>query len=124
MSTLEAFFADLERDPQDWPLRGVLADWYEDNGRPELAECLRWMIRKRKRPHHRVKGTYVWFNADANQDLSGDDPESDLPGAVYKRVAGGLEQGGHKSFPSLRAAEESFQAAWLAARRQGWKAGD
>jgi hypothetical protein len=50
------------------------------------------------------------------------DPESDLPGAVYDLLVGGEEKGSHKSFPDPRAAEESFQAAWLAARERGWRA--
>jgi uncharacterized protein (TIGR02996 family) len=122
MSMLEVFFADLTRNPEDWTMRGVFADWHEDNGRPAQAECLRWMIRRRKRPYHGSSKVYTWFNADTiDPDLG--DPESDLPGPVYKLLGGGEESANHKSFRTLQAAEEAFQAAWVAAREQGWDPG-
>jgi hypothetical protein len=119
MTILEQFLNDLGTTPEDWNLRGVVADWAEDNNRPELAECLRWMIRQRKRPYHGASATGTWFNAETVSEGLGD-PESDIPAAVYRSLEGGKEVANHKSFPSLRAAEESFQAAWAKARAGGW----
>jgi hypothetical protein len=121
MPMLETFFADLEKNPEDWKVRGVLADWYEDSGRADLAGCLRWMVNHKKRPYHGSSKVFTWFNADTVEPGLGD-PESDIPGAVYQLLSGGEESANHKAFPNLRAAEEAFQAAWSAARQQGWKA--
>jgi hypothetical protein len=119
MSILDQFLEDLQKAPEDWSLRGVIADWGEDNNRPELAGCLRWMIRKRKRPYHGASGAATWFNAETvAQDLG--DPESDIPAAIFNLLEGGEEVANHKSFPSLRAAEEALQAAWKKACDAGW----
>jgi hypothetical protein len=119
MSILEQFLEDLAKAPEDWKLRGVVADWAEDNHRPELAECLRWMIRKRKRPYPGATGRATWFNAETVAPDLGD-PESDIPSAVFVLLEGGQEIAHHKAFPSSRAAEESFQDAWAKARARGW----
>jgi uncharacterized protein (TIGR02996 family) len=117
---LEAFFEDLAEKPEDWQVRGVFADWCEDNGKPELAECLRWMIRRQKRPYHGSGTSFTWFNADTIRAGMGD-PESDLPGRVYDRLSGGTQVANHRSYATLREAEEALYAAWEAARKKGWK---
>jgi hypothetical protein len=119
MSILDQFLQDLADKPDDWNLRGVVADWAEDNNRPDLAECLRWMIKHNKRPYPSSSGGATWFNAETISTGLGD-PESDIPAALFGLLQGGQEVAHHKSFPSLRAAEESFQAAWTAARARGW----
>jgi hypothetical protein len=121
MSILDQFLNDLAGTPEDWALRGVLADWAEDNSRPQLAECLRWMIRRQKRHYHGSSGGGTWFNAETIAEGLGD-PESDIPAAVFTQLEGGNEVANHKSFSTLRAAEEAFQAAWVKAREKGWKA--
>jgi hypothetical protein len=120
MSILDQFMKDLAGAPEDWSLRGVIADWAEDNNRPQLAECLRWMIRQHKRPYHGSSGGGTWFNEDTIAEGLGD-PESDIPAEVFTRLEGGNEVANHKTFLTLRAAEESFQEAWLKARGEGWK---
>jgi hypothetical protein len=119
MSILDQFLEDMARAPEDWNLRGVVADWAEDNQRPDLAECLRWMVRAHKRPYHGASGGATWFNAETVAEGLGD-PESDIPAVLFKLLEDGKEVANHKSFPSLRAAEEAFQAAWAAARTRGW----
>jgi hypothetical protein len=119
MTILDQFLEELGQGPDDWKLRGIVADWAEDNNRPELAECLRWMVRLRKRPYHSTAGGATWFNVETIAEGLGD-PESDIPAAVFAILEGGKEIANHKSFPSLRAAEEAFQAAWAKARAQGW----
>jgi uncharacterized protein (TIGR02996 family) len=119
MTILETFLDDLGRAPEDWDLRGVAADWAEDNGRPELAECLRWMVRQKKRPYPGVPAPSSWFNGE-KVDPELPDHESNLPAAVYERLEGGTEVANHKLFPSPRAAEEALYAAWARARAGGW----
>src|SRR5947208_9118 len=123
MSILDQFLDDLAQNPDDRSLRGVVADWAEDNNRPDLAACLRWMIKHGKRPYHGSSGGATWFNAETVSPGLGD-PESDIPAALYKQLQGGKEVANHKSFPTLRAAEESFQAAWSAARADVWSPWD
>ena len=120
MSILDQLLKDLSGSPDDWSLRGVIADWAEDNNRPQLAECLRWMIRQNKRPYHGSSGGGTWFNEDTIAEGLGD-PESDIPAEVFTRLEGGNEVANHKTFATLRAAEESFQEAWVKARAEGWK---
>jgi hypothetical protein len=111
----DGFYEDLARDPENWQLRSVMADWCEDNDQPALAECLRWMVQHRKRPYSGASSTWTWFNADT-VDAEQLDPESDIPDRVFRHLTG-QEAAHHKSYPSLRRAEEDFQAAWLAARQ-------
>ena len=122
MSILHQLLTDLAAAPEDWRLRGVLADWYEDNGQPQHAECLRWMVAQRKRPYPGSANRATWFNADTISSGLGD-PESDVPGAVYDRLEGGKEVANHKTFKSTRDAEEAFHRAWAGARQGGWAPG-
>ena len=50
MSMHDQFLADLLQTPDDRMLRGVYADWCEDNDLSECAACLRWMASANKRP--------------------------------------------------------------------------
>jgi uncharacterized protein (TIGR02996 family) len=117
---LDAFFKELAGNPNDWQVRGVFADWCEDNGRVELAECLRWMVRHKKRPYTGLGKSYTWFNADMVKPGLGD-PESDIPGVLFDCLTGGHQACSHRAFPSLREAEEAFHAAWAQARTKGWR---
>jgi uncharacterized protein (TIGR02996 family) len=119
MSMLEQFLSDLEQSPDDWTLRGVFADWCEDNQQVALAACLRWMAQHHKRPHRSSIGRATWFNADKITTGLGD-PESDVPGMVFERLEGGHTVANYREYPSHRAAEQAFHAAWLAAHREGW----
>jgi uncharacterized protein (TIGR02996 family) len=122
MTILDQFLNDLAGAPEDWTLRGVLADWADDNSQPQLAECLRWMIRCQKRPYPDKSGRGTWFNAETiRKDLDLGDPESDIPAALFTQLEGGDEVKNHRLFKTLRAAEEAFQAAWVKAREKGWK---
>jgi hypothetical protein len=120
MSTRDQLLDDLSHSPDNWRLRGVLADWCEDADQPGPAVCLRWMIRNRKRPHPGFHKGATWFNADTVAPDLGD-PESDLPGELFARLEGGKEIAHYKVFPSLRAAEEALLAAWSKALEAGWQ---
>ena len=119
MSMHERFLADLLETPDDRALRGVYADWCEDNELTELAECLRWMAAGGKRPMRGSTGAGTWFNGDAIAPDLGDE-ESDLPEGLYRRLEGGGEYVNHRTFGSLPEAERAVQAAWAKARKAGW----
>jgi uncharacterized protein (TIGR02996 family) len=118
---LESFYEDLSRNPGDWGVRSVMADWCEEHDRTLQAECLRWMLLHRKRPHQGVSGTCSWFNADTIPQGCGD-PESDIPGAIYRHLKGQVTCN-HRTYDSVRAAEDDFLAAWALARQEGWSSG-
>src|SRR5262245_21086062 len=105
MSMLKQLLEDIARSPDDWSLRGVLADWCEDNQQPQRAECLRWMIRQKKRPHKASGGQASWFNADKVQPDLGE-PESDLPDALFRRLEGGWQAANHRTYGDFLQAEE------------------
>ena len=119
MGLPKQFIEGLARAPDDWQLRGVFADWCEENDWPGLAACLRWMARRRKRPYRGTAERATWFNADTISSGLGD-PESDIPGAVYALLEGGEVVANHTAYPSLRQAEEAFYYAWQKARAGGW----
>lgn len=119
MSMIDAFLDDLSRTPDDWSLRGVFADWCEDNRQADTAACLRWMVAHHKRPYHGSSGRGTWFNADTIAPDLGD-PESDIPGPLFDQLPGGKPVANHKAYPSFREAEVAFHQAWREARERGW----
>ena len=119
MSMHEQFLADLLLTPDDRMLRGIYADWCEDNDLPEFAECLRWMAAQNKRPLRGSAGTGTWFDADTIVAGLGDE-ESDLPDALFRWIEGGVEFRNHRRFDSLPDAECAVLAAWGKARKAGW----
>ena len=119
MSMHEQFLADLLLTPDDRMLRGVYADWCEDNDLPDHAECLRWMAAKNKRPLRGSTSTGTWFDGNAIAAGLGDE-ESDLPDALYRCIEGGCEFCNHRTFDTLPDAERALLAAWGKARKAGW----
>jgi uncharacterized protein (TIGR02996 family) len=119
MTTLETLYAGLDQSPDDWEARAVLADWFEEAGRQAVADAVRWMVARRKRPYRSTSGAYHWFNAGRVTTAS--DPESDLPDAVYQLLQGkeGLELI-FRDYDNLRQAEEDFYIAWQKAVNRGW----
>jgi hypothetical protein len=118
---IDSFFNDLAEHPDEFGLRGIFADWCEDN--PELAwanlaECMRWMIRHTKRPWRTVAGRGNWFNAAQVSPGIGD-PSSDLPEFVYEYLEGGRVVLSRREYPTMREAEEAFYEAWKKALSKG-----
>lgn len=114
MSSLEQqILNDLATTPEDWKLREILADYYEDNGKPLYADCLRWMAENNKRPFIDTNRSATWFNEDTISDeLKENDPASNIPGLLYERLEGGKEIVNHKTFKSVLDAEEAILKAW------------
>ena len=110
----DQLFDELVQNPNDWKLRSILADWCEDNQRPDDALCLRWMITNKKRPYHGGVDTdakATWFNANKISQGLGD-TESDLPEPLFVHLSVGKVVANHISYDSVRAAEEAILAAW------------
>jgi hypothetical protein len=120
MTTLHTLYEGLALSPNDWQTRAVLADWYEEAGQQAVADCLRWMIRRHKRPYPSAAGSFYWFNLERTTTET--DPESDIPEPVYRRLREGREEMElvFRGYDTLQAAEEDFHRAWGEARRQGW----
>jgi len=119
MSMLNQFLKDLGQAPDDWKLRSIVADWCEDNQETQRAECLRWMIKHKKRPYPSSAGKATWFNADKISPGLGD-PESDIPEGLFKHLDGGNQAANHRTYGNFPESEEAIQQAWVKARAGGW----
>ncbi len=110
----EQLFADLYANPNDWRMRNVVFDWYEDNGCPDEAACLTWMLENRKRPYSSGTDSVAsWFNGGKIQSDLGDG-ESDLPEEVYNLLENySSTRANHRTYASVQAAEEAFVIAWI-----------
>ena len=61
MSEEQAMWAAVKANPADGLPRLVLADWYDERGRSDLAYALRWSARRNKYPRVTPKGyAAVW----------------------------------------------------------------
>ena len=69
------------------------------------------MIGHHKRPYNREVRKATWFNADTIPSGLGD-PESDIPGLLFRLLEGGREVANHKIYGTVREAEEAFLTAW------------
>lgn len=99
-------------------LRNVLADHHADEGRTEEAACQTFLVEKGHRPYLGVLPNAAWFNGPAVcKDLQ--DPESNLPGALYAKLTGGKVVANHRLYDTLLAAETDVEAAWLACVKEG-----
>ena len=120
----DQFLDEMEAAPDDFTIRSIFADWCEDNGKEELAECLRWMVENGKRPRIMTRPIveWVWYDEESYVDI---DVESDLPSNIFKRLGGFLgnedsrtgvsgDPFGSKRYKTFRAAEEAFYKAWHA----------
>jgi uncharacterized protein (TIGR02996 family) len=114
----EAFYRQLEEDPDDWATRLVMADWYEDNGEPERAEAIRWQVENKRRPRdgrpHDKRAVWAWFDFDHYGTTSpSEDPLSDLPHEIYVLLekADDTDFRQDRRYVDLRVCEEDLQRA-------------
>ena len=69
MTTEAELYAPIADNPEDWPARLVLADWYEDRGDYVNAEGQRWQVANKRRPW--VDGMHVsWCGSVHGESLS------------------------------------------------------
>lgn len=59
---LEALHAQLDITPSDQFTRCVLADWYLDAGDMVMADGLRWMAERKRRPINYLVYGWLWSN--------------------------------------------------------------
>jgi len=60
----------------------ILADWFEEHGRDDEAECLRWAAREMKEPWPSAAGKFWWFDQRAYITST----RSTIPGAVCEKL--------------------------------------
>ncbi len=122
MDMFDKFVEDMNEDSDNWKLRSVIADWFEDNNQLAKAECFRWSVLNNKRPCRnggsKPAATYAWFNKDTIS-AGMTDPESDIPGKLYDCLPG-KSTANHKSYDTLREAEEALIEAYKLAVAKGW----
>jgi hypothetical protein len=119
MTSRDALYLALAQTPDDWLLRAVLADSFEESGQQVVADCVRWMIQHHKRPYRSPDGYFHWF--DAHRIRNRVDPESDIPEEIYRHLTGSIGTWAiYRTYDNLRAAEEDFHVAWQHARAGGW----
>src|SRR5437660_18129 len=106
MTTLETLYESLVQSQNDWQVRSVLADWFEEAGEQGAAACRRWVARNRRRPgfHPRPSeyGPFIWV-LQADQPII-EDPPAHLPEALWQPLTGNGEPHPVASFKSYRTA--------------------
>jgi uncharacterized protein (TIGR02996 family) len=124
--TSEALYRTLEEDPGDLVTVQVLADWYEEHGETDKAECLRWTVRWDKFPFRYRHGEigikcdnwhdgWLWWARPRKGDAWGHPPSCQLPVEVWKRLQHTFDY--HppwvfKEYPSVRDAYDALFAVW------------
>src|ERR1700727_364840 len=76
----------------------VAADWFDDNNKPEIANCLRWCSENKKRPQY-GRGRYyydftwwnsqVWGNNQGRKNRPEMNPKSDIPADIFVHLKSG-----------------------------------
>ncbi len=132
--TYDSLMAALDASPDDWTLRKVLADFFDDEGEPEKAMAVRWMVDNKRRPCWQEdagssnlsarRTSPTWYRHNRDGDIKEYfrfrcDPESDLPNRVFYRLPTRGTEDHAVYYHSLREAEEGFVAAWVLAHQEG-----
>jgi uncharacterized protein (TIGR02996 family) len=139
IDTLAGFYLALKENPGDPVTLLALADWYEENGLPEHASCLRWTAQRHRFPFEYRKedpgmvnhskawtdGWYWWAIDDPVGRGWGHPPTCHLPRPLWKRLENHFpfDVGVFKHFPSLQAAYEALFDVWplfTPAEREKW----
>lgn len=72
MTTKEQFLQMIETHPLDWELKGVFADWLEEQGENDLAGTFRWCVQNRQHPLPTPSKSYFWLDLHGDRVLSED----------------------------------------------------
>jgi hypothetical protein len=122
---LEVLYRELESNPRDALTLSALADWYEEHGEADKADCLRWTARRNKRPHrydpramkvtHTAwhKGWYWWARTGDGYHW-GHPVSCRLPATVWRPLRHGFKYNPRvfKEYHTLRQAYEALFAVW------------
>ncbi len=124
---LTAFYLSLDESPGDAVTVLALADWYEEQGQPDSARCLRWAVRGMLYPFRYRRGAlarngkdwhdgwFWWALDDPYEGQAWGHPlHCRLPLRVWNRLRHGFkyEPRVFKEYPSQRAAYEALLEAW------------
>lgn len=126
------FYLALEESPGDVVTLLALADWYDEQGDPDAAGCLRWVVRLGKWPfrYHQAAGPpqrggpwregWWWWAIDgpsASVDW-GLPAACLLPPAVWQRMVHGFpyRPAVFKEYATVRDAYEALIDAWARVR--------
>lgn len=103
-------------NPGDWTLRLILADAYEEEGKQDMADCMRWMSVAQKRPYCN-QGSFNWHLTFSIRTSPKEHPYSISEG-LFRHVS---FVDGRRFFPSAKEAELALMAAWPKAIADGWE---
>jgi uncharacterized protein (TIGR02996 family) len=125
---LAALFLSLDATPGDHVTLLALADWFEEQGQPEKAACLRWTIRNNLRPFRYTRdgsvtkksndwndGWYWWARADPYIGQGWGHPlHCRLPYQVWEKLHHTFTYDPLvvKQYPTQRDAYEALLDAW------------
>jgi uncharacterized protein (TIGR02996 family) len=124
---LAAFYLALEEQPGDKVTLLALADWYEENDRPDHAACVRWTLQHgyhpfcyRRNSLHQNSidwhdGWHWW--ADSSKSFArewGHPTSCQLPNVMWERLRHSFPYNPSvcKEYPSQRAAYEALFEIW------------
>jgi hypothetical protein len=108
------------QNPEDWHLRLILADAYEEENNTMYAECQRWLARHHKRALncYAQKEAVAWF--DAGRVSTQTDPESNLPEILFSLLAENKRKSHLLRFESRQESEKVVMRAFPVAITRGW----
>ncbi len=108
----EHFEAMLDADPEDWTCRAIYADFLEEQGEVVAAQCQRWMVERKRRPHTSSMTTmgWTWYY----EKREGHDAPSDLTKNIAAALTLWQERiGEHFCYRTRQAAESALADALL-----------
>ena len=125
---LAGFFLSLDERPGDWVILQALADWYEEQGLPENARCLRWTADRALHPFRYRRdggltvsgaswhdGWFWWALDDRDSGAEWGHPlHCRLPRGVWKHLRRTFDhaESVFKEYPTQRAAYDALLEAW------------
>lgn len=118
-SLIDSLLTQVCENPEDWDLRRVLADAYEDNGDLEAADCSHWTADNKKRA---LKiALYNWYGSC--RKIGRDDPGSDLPVELFHClpiIDGEHLPGTVMKYNTRLDSEKALLTAWRICTSQDW----
>ncbi len=114
---IKSLLEKLYENTLDTIQRMVVADWYEENGQQEYADCHRWIARHKRHPFQKLitNNRYWWFINDAEK------APNLLPNRLLTRLKKiqSINYLYSENYESIREEEEDLLYAWTKAAKQG-----
>jgi uncharacterized protein (TIGR02996 family) len=139
---LAGFYLALRQSPGDPVTLLALADYYEEQGQPDKAACVRWSLRRQRHPFEfrsdlpdlpdpvrkspAFKDCWFWWARDGGYGADWGHPQScRLPEKVWEKLKNLFETKPLvvKHFPTVQAAYEALFEVWprfAPAERESW----